>query len=127
MIVAQLTSGYDASKINFTIIENRCLVMCKMCSFCLTRGPETGLTGITVGLTGLFGNQIGQTNVQTSLTSSCAFDSTCLGPRVGDSATVPLEEDKAKLQVLRGYDFDYLHDFSERVDIKVWKLLIIFS
>jgi hypothetical protein len=60
--------------------------------------------------------------VQTSLTSSCAFDSTFLGPQVGDLATIPLEEDKAELQVLRRYDFDYLHDFSKRVDTKVWHL-----
>jgi hypothetical protein len=64
------------------------------------------LTGITVGLTGLPGTQIGQTDVQTGLTSSCAFDSTFLGPQVDDSVTVPLEEDKAELQVLKRYDFD---------------------
>jgi hypothetical protein len=69
------------------------------------QGPEFSLTGITVGLTGLFGTQIGQTDVQTSLIGSYAFDSTFFGPQVGDSTTVPLE-DKAELQVLRGYDFD---------------------
>jgi hypothetical protein len=70
------------------------------------QGPETGLTGITVSLTDLSGTKIGQTDVQICLTSSCVFDSTFLGPQVGDSATVPLEEDKVHLQVLRGYDFD---------------------
>jgi hypothetical protein len=44
--------------------------------------------------------------VQTGLTDSCAFDGTFLGLQVGDSATVPLEEGMAELQVLRGYDFD---------------------
>jgi hypothetical protein len=44
--------------------------------------------------------------VQTGLTDSYAFDSTFLGPQVSDSATVPLEEDMAELQVLRRYDFD---------------------
>jgi hypothetical protein len=53
----------------------------------------------------LFGTQIGQTNVQTGLTGSCAFDSTFLGLRVDDSVVIPLEEDKAELQALRGYDF----------------------
>jgi hypothetical protein len=43
--------------------------------------------------------------VQTGLTDSCVFDSTFLDPQVGDSATVTPKEDKAKLQVLRGYDF----------------------
>jgi hypothetical protein len=44
--------------------------------------------------------------VQTSLTGSCAFDIAFLGRQVGDSTTVPLEEDEVELQVLRGYDFD---------------------
>jgi hypothetical protein len=39
-IVEQLTYGYNASKIKFTIIENRCLVMCKIYSFCVTRGQK---------------------------------------------------------------------------------------
>jgi hypothetical protein len=79
--------------------------MCKVCSFCLI-GPEIGLTGVTVGLTSLSGTQISQTDVITGLTSSSIFSSTSLGSRVGDSATVPPKEDKTKLQVLRGHNFD---------------------
>jgi hypothetical protein len=60
--------------------------MCKIYSFC-----------ITVGQTSLSGTQIGQTNVQTGLTNSYAFNGAFLGPQVGDSATVPLKEDKAEL------------------------------
>jgi hypothetical protein len=44
--------------------------------------------------------------VQIGMTSSCAFDSTFLGLQDGDSTTVPLEEDKAELEVLKGCDFD---------------------
>jgi hypothetical protein len=64
------------------------------------------LISITISLNGLFGTQIGQTDVQIGLTGSDIFDSTFLDPQVGGSATVPLEEDKAELQVLRRYDFD---------------------
>jgi hypothetical protein len=67
---------------------------------------ETGLTGITIGLTSLSGSKISQIDVQNGMTGSCSFDSTFLGPQGGDSTTVPLEKDKAELQFLRGYDFD---------------------
>jgi hypothetical protein len=40
MIIAQLATCYNVRKINFTIIKNRCLVMCKIYSFCITRATN---------------------------------------------------------------------------------------
>jgi hypothetical protein len=74
--------------------------------FLPNQGPETGLTDITVSLTGLSGTQNGQTDVLTSLTDSSISNSTSLGSRFGDSATAPPKEDKTELHALRGHNFD---------------------
>jgi hypothetical protein len=101
MIIAQLAFGYNVRKINFTIIKNRCLVMCKVCSFCLTRARNW-----SDWCHSRSGTQIGQTDVITGLTGSSISSSTFLGSRVGDSDIIPPEKDETELQVLMGHNFD---------------------
>jgi hypothetical protein len=105
MIVAQLTYGYNARNINFASIENRCLDMCKICSFCLTRSqkpvwPVSQSTWLVC---------LARKSVRPMCKLDWPVPSLLIALflcQVGDSATISLQEDKAELQVLLGYNFN---------------------
>jgi hypothetical protein len=95
------SSGYNVSSDNFKIIKKPMFCDVQSLYFLPDQGLETGLTGVIVGLTGLFVIEIGQTNVQTGLIGSSISDISFLGPQIYDLTIVPLEEDKPNCNICR--------------------------